>query len=513
MSRQTINIGTAANDGTGDPLRTAFGKANTNFTELFNVAASKVIHVSKATAATDTRGSNSVYSETVPFATITNAMLAAASGDTVAVGPGTYDEQLQLREGVTPYFMAGAVMDYTGSGSTVLEPVGGAEVSILGHGSFYHTGSEAVQHVFSITEEATNLHVQAEIVECHPEDVNADSENVSTLFIVAANNAGTGGKITLNCHYIEGDGCTAIHHAGGWYYITANEVKSSGAGVSTIRMPGVDGDAISDAFSIGWIIAPKLRSDPTERVLFANGAQAHEGIVYLIVPQISGCIEASPTSGLMECYIDNQLFIPAYESGVISSSGGRALLKLGGSAANVFNLLTKNMTTQGTDPALQINNLLAGSDMHIGSLNTEGGTCVEFNGNAGGAAIYINTMSATTAGTTLIKQTSGSGFLKGDIWTTSTGAAMGVNVVSGTLKISGVRIDGQAAATGNPVLKSGGALVLQNTVLLAATGRAPISAPTAQNVVAMSSYCNTNFTLDADVTLTVSGLTFDADVQ
>lgn len=35
MAKQVINIGTAANDGTGDPLRTAFDKANDNFTELY----------------------------------------------------------------------------------------------------------------------------------------------------------------------------------------------------------------------------------------------------------------------------------------------------------------------------------------------------------------------------------------------------------------------------------------------------------------------------------------------
>lgn len=35
MAQQTINIGTAANDGTGDPVRTAYSKANSNFTELY----------------------------------------------------------------------------------------------------------------------------------------------------------------------------------------------------------------------------------------------------------------------------------------------------------------------------------------------------------------------------------------------------------------------------------------------------------------------------------------------
>ena len=35
MARQVINIGTNANDGTGDPLRTAFDKINDNFAELY----------------------------------------------------------------------------------------------------------------------------------------------------------------------------------------------------------------------------------------------------------------------------------------------------------------------------------------------------------------------------------------------------------------------------------------------------------------------------------------------
>jgi hypothetical protein len=36
MAKQTINIGSTANDGTGDPLRDAFDKVNDNFTELYS---------------------------------------------------------------------------------------------------------------------------------------------------------------------------------------------------------------------------------------------------------------------------------------------------------------------------------------------------------------------------------------------------------------------------------------------------------------------------------------------
>lgn len=38
MAQQTINIGSSANDGTGDPLRTAFDKINDNFDELYGAS-------------------------------------------------------------------------------------------------------------------------------------------------------------------------------------------------------------------------------------------------------------------------------------------------------------------------------------------------------------------------------------------------------------------------------------------------------------------------------------------
>lgn len=39
MAKQTINIGDSVNDRSGDPLRTAFGKVNSNFTEVYNAVA------------------------------------------------------------------------------------------------------------------------------------------------------------------------------------------------------------------------------------------------------------------------------------------------------------------------------------------------------------------------------------------------------------------------------------------------------------------------------------------
>ena len=41
MARQTINIGTRANDASGDTIRDAFDKVNDNTTELYNRMVSK----------------------------------------------------------------------------------------------------------------------------------------------------------------------------------------------------------------------------------------------------------------------------------------------------------------------------------------------------------------------------------------------------------------------------------------------------------------------------------------
>jgi hypothetical protein len=47
MAKQTINIGTSPNDRTGDPLRTAFGKINQNFTELYTLTGGSVAELTE----------------------------------------------------------------------------------------------------------------------------------------------------------------------------------------------------------------------------------------------------------------------------------------------------------------------------------------------------------------------------------------------------------------------------------------------------------------------------------
>jgi hypothetical protein len=70
----------------------------------------KVLVVAKGDAATDTRTGLSAYDATRPFATLSAAMAAAVSGDTILIGPGTYTERITLKNGVDIHCDPGVVL-------------------------------------------------------------------------------------------------------------------------------------------------------------------------------------------------------------------------------------------------------------------------------------------------------------------------------------------------------------------------------------------------------------------
>jgi len=82
MAKQTINIGTVANDKTGDQLRTAFTKTNDNFTELYTgpfFGATGIQGASGSTGFQGASGSTGLTGATGPT--------GGASGPQGATGP------------------------------------------------------------------------------------------------------------------------------------------------------------------------------------------------------------------------------------------------------------------------------------------------------------------------------------------------------------------------------------------------------------------------------------------
>ena len=85
MAKQVINIGTTANDNTGDPIRDAFDKVNDNFTELYTDDAGDVNSVNAGTGIT--------VNSTTGAVTVTNSapdQTVALTGGTQISTSGTY---------------------------------------------------------------------------------------------------------------------------------------------------------------------------------------------------------------------------------------------------------------------------------------------------------------------------------------------------------------------------------------------------------------------------------------
>lgn len=79
MAKQTINVGTLANDGTGDPARTAFGKCNSNFDELYAGAGSQATTLTGDVTGTGT-GS---FVATIANNAVSNAKAAQMAAGTI----------------------------------------------------------------------------------------------------------------------------------------------------------------------------------------------------------------------------------------------------------------------------------------------------------------------------------------------------------------------------------------------------------------------------------------------
>jgi hypothetical protein len=84
---------------------------------------------------------------TIPFRTLTAAKTSAKSGDTIMVMPGNYNEKNLLKNGVNWHFLAGAIIQPTGSSAgglfdTTSNGAGGVASSfVTGHGEFNMSGS------------------------------------------------------------------------------------------------------------------------------------------------------------------------------------------------------------------------------------------------------------------------------------------------------------------------------------------------------------------------------------
>ena len=93
MAKEIINVGQAANDGTGDPLRNAFEKVNSNFTELYDTADTQDLDF------TGDSGTGAVELDSQTLNLVgTNGVQTTASGQTITIDTSSLDTRLTTAE-------------------------------------------------------------------------------------------------------------------------------------------------------------------------------------------------------------------------------------------------------------------------------------------------------------------------------------------------------------------------------------------------------------------------------
>lgn len=133
LTLQDINIGTVANDGTGDPLRTAFGKINTNNIALRNLAASlytqtetnNLLALKANLASPQFSGTPRISTDTVATNTSVRTVAATQIADSIAarIAAGADARDYLWSKADTIFGQAKQVVtqtqlsNYTGSGS------------------------------------------------------------------------------------------------------------------------------------------------------------------------------------------------------------------------------------------------------------------------------------------------------------------------------------------------------------------------------------------------------------
>ena len=128
MAKQTVNIGSAANDGTGDPLRTAFDKINDNFTELYSDDAGDVNSVNGATGTVVLDSddiaegtTNEYYTEAKVSANTSVVANTAKVTNATHTGDVTGSTALTIANDVIDYDKLGAEFTTTAAVTTALD--------------------------------------------------------------------------------------------------------------------------------------------------------------------------------------------------------------------------------------------------------------------------------------------------------------------------------------------------------------------------------------------------------
>jgi hypothetical protein len=164
LAKQTINIGAAANDGTGDPIRDAFDKVNDNFDEIYSS------YVSTGSVSVGNSTVNSVISNTGGLVVSNSTVSTVANSGTFKIGNTTANSTLTA----TQLAVSGNSTIGSGVVNTTAVAVGNATVN-----------ASLSQSTIAISTATSNLTVNSSVIVVGNSTVNATA-NSSRLTIGSA---------------------------------------------------------------------------------------------------------------------------------------------------------------------------------------------------------------------------------------------------------------------------------------------------------------------------------------
>ena len=150
MAKQSLNLGSTANDGTGDPLRTAGDKSNDNFDELYNLTQSAVGSVRFAAASFSPvlyTGSESITSNALVFSN-------KATAQSLTMLNGSADGEIKIFVNINA-----GTLTVNATSSNISTPAGGTSFTIQARGSAIIVWSATAAKWFMVSTDLSNTTV------------------------------------------------------------------------------------------------------------------------------------------------------------------------------------------------------------------------------------------------------------------------------------------------------------------------------------------------------------------
>lgn len=423
-----------------------------------------------------------VGSASKPYLTLAAAKTAAASGQLVWVRPGSYVvTDTILKNGVNWNFDAGASVTKTQtSGSIGIIDDAGASITstVYGQGDFLHiVGAGSDTGCVKVSNSASVIVVHARTIAalqnagfgaipCAVYQAGGTLRVRASNSISAVDNSGNGFGVTLYW----GDGTGEVYapsifgsNSVVWsqsdgsssqnFYVECSEMYSTDTvndGVPGVIVCFTNGGSSANAAI--WVKADTIR---------ANAGSAFASVYTWPASANKIYVNCQKLYGTVQCEGANLVYVTAEKSEAISNVTGSPTSLFASATAGTLRLNLKHC-----DPK---------AFTGIGFL-VNGGTLI-----------------ANEA-----EYTSGSG-------------SDGLSISSGTARLQTCILNTAANASGFPIAKSGGTLILMACTLVSNGSVKSINSGTAQNVVAMSSWANNAVSSNVTIT-TTGGLTVNSAV-